>query len=87
VLFRSLKRLVAEAIGYCRDLNVVDENALGGELWFWSQAHRADVSRKLWNDAGRAAIAMEKTTATTDVDKACLRRLEREAEILDIVHE
>ncbi len=64
------KRLVDEAIDHCRDLNVIDENALGGELWFWLQSHRAEVSRKLWNNAGRAAIAAEKTTATTDVDKA-----------------
>lgn len=83
----EFKRLVDEAIDHCRDLNVVDENAAGGELWFWLQAHRADVSRALWNDAGRAAIAEEKTTATTDVDKACLSRLEREARIGEIIHE
>lgn len=84
---RSGPELVDEAIGYCRDLNVVDENAAGGELWFWLQSHRVDVSRELWHEAGRAAIAAAKTTATMGVDKACLRRLEREAEILDIVRE
>ncbi|MBD9467477.1 hypothetical protein [Pseudoxanthomonas sp. PXM01] len=82
---RSEPELVDVAIGYCRVLNGPD--AAIESVWFWHQAHRADVSRKLWHEAGRTAIAARLTTATTDGDKACLSRLEREAKIRRIIRE
>ncbi|MBD9481015.1 hypothetical protein [Pseudoxanthomonas sp. PXM02] len=83
------ERLLAEAFHHCKGLDNIGQNTgrWVEELWFWLQAHRADVSKQLWNPAGRAAIAAAKATATTEADKACLSRLEREARIGEIIHE
>jgi hypothetical protein len=78
-------KLVDQAKEVCKLLQGPDVAKGEGEVWFWLQAKRADISRELWTPEGVHEIDSQLLKATNEVERQCLLRLREEAMAREIV--
>ena len=69
---------VKRTLYLCESLRGPDADKGDGEVRFWLNASRAQVSRKLWNRSGEKAVSVALAQATSEEDRACLTHLQKE---------
>ena len=78
---------IDQALEMCRALAGPDAEKGEGEVWFWLNARRSDISRSLWNSPGVNEISRRLDLPLEAGDRACLLRLLQEAEQREIVRD
>ena len=70
---------IDRALFFCRQILGPDANKVEGEAWFWFQSERVGASRMLWNSRGIRSLDARLATATSEIDRNCLKQLRQEA--------